>query len=279
MEIIRKTLGGSELQTYHPLDLLHQINPEIATLAYADNSGIISPEILPYIALFRKLQSDEKIELIRGMTQRYGYDAQITINRDNEDGMIMRTRLREDGMTERGINGGQTLVDLAKLKYDFGRAVVADHVDGQKYLSDNELMGLRYETEAQVECVRLSETLRAETAQQLSRNELEGIIVASERNYAGLIRQAEIARGMGKDTNQKEITIAYIEGQVGINRAMIEFHIEEQRTMAVIGSAYYDTMKGIGDAGIEFLKTSGKDKFSFKGSGEFGDLNVDIEVE
>ncbi len=279
MQLVKKTFGESELQAYHPLDVLHKINPEIASLAYADSAGVIGPEIRPYVALFRKLQSDEKIALIEGMTRKYGFDAQIEINRESEYGMTTRTGMREDGMTQRGINEGRTLVDLAKLKYEFGRAVMTDHIEGQKYLSDNELRGVRFEAEAQVECVRLSETLRAETAQQLSRNELEGIIRSSELKYAGLIQQAEIARGMNRDSNRKEIAIAYIREQASINRAMIEFRIEEVRALAIVGSAYYETMKEVGDAGVEFLKASGKSRFSFRGSGEFGDLNVDIEVE
>lgn len=81
MQLIRRTFGESELQAHHPLDVLHRVNPEIASLAYADNSGVMSPEVRPYVALFRKLQSDEKIALIESVTRKYGYDAQITINR------------------------------------------------------------------------------------------------------------------------------------------------------------------------------------------------------
>ncbi|MCD4771239.1 hypothetical protein K8R30_02355 [archaeon] len=268
MELIRKTFNGSELQVSHPLDVLYKINPEIASLAYADSSGVMSPGIRPYVALFRKLQSDEKIALIDGMVRKYGFDAQIEINRESEN-----------GMTQRGINEGKNLVNLAKLKYEFGRAVVKDHIDGQKYLSDNELAGVRLESEAQVECVRLTETLRSETSRQLSRDKLEGIIRSSELKYAGLIRQAEIARGMGRDNNRKEIAIAYIKGQVSINRAMIEFYIEEVKMKAVVESAYYETMKEVGREGVGFLRESRKGKFRFRGSGTFGDLNVDIEVE
>jgi len=279
MQMIRKTFGESELQASHPLDVLHRINPEIASLAYADSSGIMNPRVLPYAALFRKLQSDEKIALIEGMTKKYGFDAHIEINRESQSGMTRRTELMENGMTERGINQGKNLVDLAKLKYKFGRAIVHDHTEGQKYLSDNELMAVRLESEAAVESVRLSETLRSETSSQLSRDNLMGIIRNSEIKHSGLIRQAEIARGMGRDSNRKEIAVAYIEGQASINRAMIEFYIEEVKTKAIVGSAYYDTMKEVGNTGVDFLKMSGKSRFSFKGSGEFGDLNVNIEVE
>ncbi len=279
MELIRKTFGSSELQASHPLDVLHRINPEISSLAYADNAGIISPEIRPYVALFRKLQSDEKIALIEGMTRKYGFDAQVTINRDSESGMNYRVDARERGMTERGVNEGKTLVDLAKLKYDFGRAVVSDHIEGNKYISDNELEAVRYESAAALESVRLSETLRAESAIQISSNELMGIIRSSEIKHNGLIRQAEIARGRGRDSNRKDITVAYIENQAMINRAMIEFHIEEVKALARVKEAYFETMGEVGRAGVDFLERTGKNRFRFRGSGKFGDLNVDIESE
>lgn len=268
MELVRKDFGSSELSSSHPLDLLYRVNSEIASLAYADKSGVMNPGVRPYVALFRKLQSDEKIALIEGMTRKYGFDAHITINRDTQN-----------ATTEREIIKSKNLVDLAKLKYDFGRAVVSDHIEGQKYLSDNELRAVRLESEAQVECVRLTETLRADTSRQLSRDKLEEIIRSSEMKYASLIRQAEIERGMNRDGNRKEIAMAYIREQAKINRAMIEFHIAEVQAKARIGEAYYKSMGEIEKEGIRFLQETGRNRFSFRGSGDIGELNIDIEVE
>lgn len=282
--------GERSIRAYHPLDVLHSVNPEIAGLAYANNEGILNSEIMPLAARFRELQSGEKIALIGAMAQRYGYDAQIEINRESEGGMTTRTRiidggmtrrteLSENGMTQRAATEGANLITLQKLKYEFGRAVVQDHIEGQKYLSDNELKATVFEAQAQAESIRLTEMLRSETAMEISRNELEGVIRTSEIKHASLIKRAEIERGMARGGNKKEIAIAYIKAQAEINHAMIECHIEAEKTKAIVGTAYYTALNDIGHAGMEFLERTGNRRISFRGKGTYGELNLDIETE
>lgn len=279
MGIVQRMFGGSEIECSHPLDVMHRINPELASLAYADKENLLSSRILPYMALHRRLQSNEKIALIEGMARKYGYDAQIAVNRDSESGATDRVRLREDGMTQRAGIEGKTLVDLQKLKYEANRAIINAHVDGQKYLSDNEVKALSIEANAYVESVRLHETLQAETARQLSKDKLEAMVTESEMKYAALIRQAEEVRGMQADANRRDISTAYIREQAEINRALINAGVEGMRIQGEVKKTYYKTMGELGKGGIELLGKTGKRKFSFRGKGELGDLNFDIDVE
>jgi len=313
MTLVRKMFGNDEMHNRNALDIMYDVNPEIASLIYADGEGMISPENRPLVAGFRKLQSDEQIAFIEGMTKKYGYDTMYDMNQDSEDGkdyraeleengkdyrteimldsadyraeleedgMYDRTKLMEDGMTIRQVNNGKNLLDLAKLKYDFGQKVLEDHLGTERYLSDNELKAVRFEALAQAKSIKLIHTLQSNTAKQLSKDKLEGIIQTSEIESVRLIRQAEELRGMGQDANRKDITVAYIKEQAGINRALIKAHIAEGNSNAKMVSAYYGAVKQIGSkVGTALIKSNDKKKIKIRSKGEHGNLNLDIEVE
>jgi hypothetical protein len=116
-------IRSSALQSSDPFEALYRVNPELASIAYADKKNLLSPQILPTLAQFRGYQSNEKISLIRGLVDHYSnqlqaettmygmdrntevsiyqVDGNVEMNRQTELSQTERTRITEGGMTDR----------------------------------------------------------------------------------------------------------------------------------------------------------------------------------
>lgn len=223
------------LTSSDPLEALYRINPEIATLAYAHKENLLDSRILPYVTRFRELQSDERIALVHGLVEKhridvfgdvskYRVDGNVRMTQIQEEGettrteliqggLTRRTELTEHGLTERKKIEAQGLFDLQKLEYEARVRMLHDHIEGQKYLSDNQLRAVYVETEAYKYAIESRERIRAESQMQISKDRLEEKVRLATIEFAKKIKEAEIHRNTARHKNRTEVVLAYIQSQ------------------------------------------------------------------
>jgi len=282
----------SIIESVSPLDVLYHENPEVASLVYANKHNLLSPDILPYIANYRAMQHEEKLQCMREITNRLGIEAdwrkyekgvdgnirqrdmiehgqseRITTEQNqatermkiHENSLTERVRIENnsnsdiaklaileesnrskishessirhaeivnEGLTERTKHDREAYSDIMKTKYAFNRHIIQEHINGQKYISDNELKALSVEAESQKEIIVFTESIRHGTLLQLSNDELEAKIKAAELKYTKSIQEAEVIRDTIFDSNRKEIVNCYVTEQSKIIRAMFAQEIE-----------------------------------------------------
>tara|TARA_Y100000310_G_scaffold333062_1_gene409858 strand:+ start:578 stop:1543 length:966 start_codon:yes stop_codon:yes gene_type:complete len=219
-------LRGIALSSSNPLDALYAINPEIATLAYAHREKLLSSEILPYVARFRELQSEEKIALIGGLVEKLRIETEGEVAKYRVDGQVEIVRTSEAGLTRRAEIERDSLKDLHKLKYDAEVKMLQAHIDGQKYLSDNQLQATHIEAEAHRHAIETTERLRAETARRVSSDRLEERVRSAAIEFAGRMREAEILREREHRQALSEVARTYIEKQTELCLATFEAEVK-----------------------------------------------------
>lgn len=209
-------LRTADMQNYHPLDVLWHINPEVASIAYANKEKWLSPEIAPYLALFRKCQADEKIAVVRSIVDKLAIESD---ERKNE--LIVHTRERmgrfetEGAITQESIKAravidvqqiasqagietelikSESALQVQKLKYEAGRIFLEKNAETQKYLSDNEVRAIRIETDALRDVVLSAEQIRADAQNRATEASLIEKIKTAEYSYLARLKEAEAAR-------------------------------------------------------------------------------------
>jgi hypothetical protein len=296
-EIVRNRGIGTDIRMYDPFDVLYHINSEIASLAYAHKAEILTPEILPYVAHFRSLQSNEKIALLGAMvdklgiesnerialmgeiTTRYGIDSDERKHNRSEDGLNFRTRIQaqtldgicareQAGMTEREIIHANSAYDLQKIKYEARRLIVENQGNVQKYLSDNEVKATQIEAEALAGAIRFS----AEARRDGELGKANARVREAEIAYASGIARAEKMRDIASINQRGQITKAYIEAQAGIMRASVTGE-------AQVNSASYRALETGFQESARVLRETGKDYVRFRGGTGHGDVWGEIDLQ
>ncbi len=234
-EVSGRDIRDIALRSYDPLEALYRVNPEIATLAYAHKEELLNSQLLPYVTRFRELQSDERIALVQGLVEKYRIDVFGDVAKYRVDGNVRMTQIQEGGETARTemIQGGLTrrteiteegltqrervkfqgLFDLQKLEYESRVQMLRDHIEGQKYLSDNQLKAVYAEAEAYKYAIESRERIRAEARMQISRDRLEGKVKLATIEFAQKIKEAEIHRNTARDKNRARVILSYIQSQ------------------------------------------------------------------
>lgn len=265
--------NGSWLQCYDPYDILWEANPEICALAYADKEKILSPELMPYIALFRRLQSDEKINLTREMTQRLAIKADVVkqkivgttlqnLETLTQNGLTTREQIRADTRKNESNNIlTATLAEVEALrysemmKYETKLKIAEDYVAGQRYISDNELEAVACEMNAIKDALICTEQIRAGTLARKIDAQLIERTKTMEYNYLAKIAEAETLRARDRLQQNTEITNNYITQRTMILKALVDLEIENARQKCMTDAEAYKTLCSIMHDCAEILKS------------------------
>ncbi len=310
-DIVKTNRLSGSITMHDPFDALYHINPEIATLAYAHKSKILTPEILPYVAKFRSLQSKEKIALLgsivdklgiesnerinimRDVTARYGIDsnerkhgmttsAMRDISISKQNGLTERARIQANtidnvcareqrGRTERELIHSHTALNLQKIKYEARYAIARNEGDVQKYLSDNELEATRVEAETLGGAIRFAAEARRDTELGKSQMGMETRIREAELSYARGIAKAEYIRDAATIKQRGEIIRLYIEKQAGIIR-------EAAMGKAKATSEVYKTLQVFAKEGVRLLEAKESGYVRFSGNTSLGIIDLEIDM-
>jgi len=211
---------------YDPIDAMWMINPEIASLAYANRNDLLKPEILPYVARFRELQTVEKLGVLNYLTENSRIELNERVNK-----VISRTqeniaRLQESGAIERSKIEGQTLIDVSKLKYESRVRIVNAQMECQRYLSDNQLRATHIEAQALRDSIISSERIRAIARMKESSDNLEGVIKTAEFNYLSRFSEAEALRAIEDQRITADVVSAYLSVQGELYRSFMNYQIQ-----------------------------------------------------
>ena len=276
--ISRAELRDVALNSYDPLEALYRVNPEIATIAYAHKEELLNSRLLPYITRFRELQSEEKIALVNGLVEKYRVDVFGDVAKYRVDGNVRMTQIQEEGETTRTeiIQGGLTkrteiteegltqrkrievqgLFDLQKLEYESRVRMLHDHIEGQKYLSDNQLRAVYAEAEAYKYVIETRERIRAEAQMQISRDRLEEKVRLATIEFAKKIREAEIHRNIARDKSRAKIVMAYIQSQTQLCLETFQRQVEIEVADKNLEEKRLEVRKEIVSEGIGVIKES-----------------------
>ncbi|MGV8151588.1 MAG: hypothetical protein ACP5OG_00770 [Candidatus Nanoarchaeia archaeon] len=226
---------GIILSSESPYDALYRINPELATIAYAHKSEILTPEIMPYIMRFRELQSGEKISLMNNMVKKhwigkhsenikYSVDGQVKQTTLIQNGLNFRTEISEkertnrEGIVQNGLTKreeikikGMQSMELLRLE-TYSKAL-NDYMNGQKYISDNNVKSVQIQAEAYRDAIINREQINADMQRGISQDRLEEKIKTATIEFATKIKLAEIARGSFRNECATKLAQTYIESQ------------------------------------------------------------------
>lgn len=247
--------GESVIEQYDAGDLWFYQNPELASFAYAYRDRLIRPEILPTFSKFRELQAAEKISFGEQLTQRIISADQRAIQFFEVESDVEKQRLATNSLEEvtREVQSGLTRRELAKIdgalktqmmKYDWRKQVVDAHLQGQKYLSDNELEATRIEAEAIGTAIMFTVAAQRDVRLGVAHSNLLARSQEAQYEYLTKIAEAESIRGISVDNNNARIIEQYLQSQVEIFRismmleiarehSISQFKIESQKTAQV----------------------------------------------
>jgi len=299
-EISGNDIRDIALRSYDPLEALYRINPEIATIAYAHKEELLDSRILPYITRFRELQSDEKIALVNGLVEKYKMDVfggiakykvdgDVRMTQFHEEGETTRTELVQGGLTRRTeiTEGGLTqrkkievqgLFDLQKLEYEAKVRMLNDQIEGQKYLSDNQLKAVYAEAEAYKYAIETRERIRAEFQMQISKDRLEEKVRLATIEFAKKIKEAEINRDTSRDKNRSEVVLAYIQNQTQLCLDAFQKQFEIEVADRKLDEKRFEISGEIVKEGIGVIKESvSKGKKWAKLIIDLGDYKINLD--
>lgn len=293
VKVIRK--NGSELtqsSIYYddPLDLLWRMNPEIGSLAYAHRGELLSNDLLPYVAHFRSLQSDEKIALLRAMTERagidaderkhnYGVNATERMNSLNVSSRGKIATITQEGLTRRQQIVAQNMLDLQKTKYEAKYRIVQANIGSQKYISDNELEAVRVEAEAIAGAIEFSTQMQRDAMLGASQMDMETRIKEAEFSYLSKLVEAERIREATLVKGRVEVIEAYLSAQGEILRASAIGEAMVAQAQANIDVASYKALAEFAKSGAKLLGERGCKRVKLKGSTPNGPISLEIYLE
>jgi hypothetical protein len=332
--------GDSPLGYYHPIEVLWHINPEIATLAYANRTGWLSSEIAPHLARFRECQTQEKIAILRSIVDKLAINAderkteliertrekisliekegllgaesikanasietQSIKSRNEKEAIIGSESIKAKALVEsQGIKSryeketilgaesikatsgiemelirAQTALDVQKIKYETARYVLEQHVEGQKYLSDNQLEATRIEAEALRDMIISSEQIRAAAQDRTTEANLVERITSAEYQYLSRIQEAEIVRQGREYENNATIAQSYLFAQAIITRSALSYELAKKRAAGLVDQASYQALADIAKEGVKLLARDKVNKITFRGRTKHGEVRFEIE--
>ncbi len=309
-------LSRSNLQMDHPLDVLYRINPEIASLAYANRENWLTPEIMPQIAQFRECQMHEKIALLDFIVEKSSIDSNERIQMEaqrtleaiaqiEQDGAVRVETIRTDGMVEAQrirYNSETEMVrvqskaavdirkmecetdttislaalDVQKMKYEIDVKIMQEHMAGQRYLSDNQLRATCIEAEALRDAIIFSERVRSMSEDKKTEAQLKQAIYEAETKFMTRVYEAELARQDHHDGRIAQITETYIMAQAQIMRDSI---LAEIQTAKVKGAAERESYRTIGNIARDVLQLSNSRRTVVRGESNYGKIEVIVEKE
>ncbi|MFH0701076.1 MAG: hypothetical protein V2A62_01425 [Candidatus Woesearchaeota archaeon] len=304
----------SNLQMDHPLDVLYRVNPEIASLAYANRENWLTPEIMPQIAQFREYQMHEKIALLDFIVERSAIDSNERIQMEaqrtmeaiaqiEQDGAVRVETIRTDGMVEAQrirYNSETEMVriqsraavdirkiecdtdttislaalDVQKMKYEIDVKMMQEHIAGQRYLSDNQLKATCIEAEALRDAIIFSETARAMSEDKKTEAQLRQAIHQAETTFMARMYEAEMMRQDHHDERIARITETYIITQGQIMRDSILAKIEATRIKGEAEKESYRTIESIARSALEL---SDSKRTAVRGASKYGRIEVVVE--
>lgn len=257
--VIPFRIEQSGISAYGAFDALAQVNPEIAAVAYAHKDGILQPEIMPYIARFRELQTTDKLGVLNFITENAQIDANVEMNYDDnqtmrdvtqiresnktqrtgirEHGAIKRvelqefrettrTEIRESGATQRTDLECRAAVDMNRMKYEADVQIVREHMAGQRYLSDNQLKATYIEAQALEKAMKIQSL----TNRSMSKDRLMEVIKKAEFEYLAKIQEAEILRA----TEDQRITSNVISNYLAVQAQMYQLYLQHEFKLELI---------------------------------------------
>ncbi|GEM_PF-1930206 len=274
------TLAHSIDSYSNPFDALYAINPEIASLAYAAKDKCLAPEVIPAISVFRKMQRDEKIatldaiinklgieseerkyELLMGTTkdlrqmecdtERYGIDSTERMHAKDNDTKRYTVGLREEGLIKRTSIMANTSLDLLRLKCDADVKIVQQQIDGEKYLSDNELKATYIEAQALKEMVIFVESARASIRGKEIDAQLREKITIAEVNYLSKIKEVEELRRIEEGHNKRDIILNYMNSQAQVIRDALVIELQYDTNRIALVTHYLSQQSKITQANLK----------------------------
>lgn len=273
MEIGKPEIRSVALRNTTPLDALYDLNPEIATLAYAHREKLLSPQILPYVARFRELQSDERIATIGALVEKlkietgaevakYGVDGQVEMTRLSEDGLTTRTGIVQDGLTKRTKMESEVKFDYQKKMHELGM----HHLDSQVEMTRFSEDGLTRREEIRMNGLRDLQKLKYDAnvrmlqshidgQKYLSDNQLKATHVEAEAYKQAMQTResirAETERRVSKDRLEEKIKTAAIEFVGKIREAEIMRESNRTKVMSEVTQVYIEKQAELYLATIE----------------------------
>ncbi|MEK6885613.1 MAG: hypothetical protein AABX17_01450 [Nanoarchaeota archaeon] len=237
----------SGISAYNAFDALAQVNPEMAAMAWAHKDGLLQPEMMPYYARFRELDVADRRNLLDFAVEKIRIGADVEMNYDNnktvlgvthmrEDGATRRTEITDKGKTVRALiheNGAtertdlecRAAVDVSRMKYEADVRIMQDHMDGMKYLSDNELRAKHIEASALQKAMQihaLVETIK-------SNDRRMEIIQKAEFEYLAEVRKAELLRDTARGKRDGEIVSNYL----AVQAHMYQLYLQHELALAI----------------------------------------------
>ncbi|MBI2666723.1 hypothetical protein HYX13_03870 [Candidatus Woesearchaeota archaeon] len=265
-------LAGSIDQYAHPLDALNRINPELASLALANKEQWLTPEVLPAIALFRKMQRDEKIATLNAIVNtlgieseerkhgvsmhtaenlgrmRYDVDKQRIESDERKQGVSVHAQtqmvnLQETELTERTEIMANNALELQKVKYEANVEIVKQEMSERRYLSDNELKAIHIENQALKDMIIFTEQIRADTQRRGMDARLKEKVAIAEYHYLTKIKEAEELRNICESQNNAAITQTNLMLQAKIMREALLAAVQQDSNRVSLVERYI-TEKG-----------------------------------
>lgn len=234
------------LGSSNPFDALYGVNPELGAVAYANREGLLSSEIMPSIANFRQSQAHERVALIQGLVDKYRadvmervsnyqVDGQVDMTEITQRGMTTRTRIEDSGLTQRTQMQLDALEKTEALKYEANVKMLKDQINGQKYISDNELKARHIEAKAIEKAMIKRTEIVAQAQKRISKDGLEEAVRTAAIDYAKEVRtatidyarevqKAEIERGAIQDKNRAQVVETYVKAQTALCLAAYQMY-------------------------------------------------------
>lgn len=308
-----------EMIGYDPFDALWRINPEIASIACANRDGILKTEIMPYVARFRELQTVEKLGVLDFLTEnnRIGADERMNrvINQTHEN----IATIREGGAVERTRIRGETAIETTRLKYDAKVRIVNAQVEGQKYISDNELAATYIEAEALRDIIITSEKVRAvarmkesddkrrgiekvaeydfmarskeadaevegEAIRAVARmkesdDRLRGVVRKAELNYMARIKEAEVLRANEDEKSAQAVIVAYLSAQEQLMRYFFDYQMQRAKLKTARLKDAYEGLANLVKPSFELLAKKDAKRLTIDALTLSGPIKLDIKLE
>lgn len=307
--IEERGLSTVNLETYHPLDVLYQVNPEIASLAYANKENWLNPEVMPLIAKFRECQTTEKVALLNYIVEKSAIDSneriqmeaqrtmetiaqieqegEIMVETIRTAGIVESTRIRYDAEKEiHSIKAeaakdmmrmqSQAALDVQRLKYEADVKIIQEHMSGQRYLSDNQLRATIVEAEALRDAIVFSERMRAMSEDRRTDAQLRQAIHQAELDFISRMYEAETMRQGEHTKSLARITETYILAQAEILRTSA---LGEIREAEIKGENERESYRTIAEIAKTALVHSSSSRTTVKGSSKYGNIEVVVERE
>lgn len=263
IDITNSFFGRRDIEWYSPIDVLYFVNPELGSLAYANKSKILTPELIPLITNFRELQHIEKKELMKNILCKLAIESEekkVIAALENEsqiissiqDNVTTRQRIITSGQNYRSDNQvkmvdiqAKNALEFQKLKYSTDARIVNDYIDGEKYISDNEYNARRIEAIARRDALIFEDRMRTSQIKRISKDQLEDKLAY----YNSEIKRAEIAR-------DKEIQLKYIENETMLQSLNFQTEIERARILGELTTKTYDVLTQVIIEGTKVLAKS-----------------------